>query len=441
VGERVWSTRLLNVSSSTRARVCSSATPWWDVKARLDEVLRRDDRSEFGYLDHESVGEVVFEKTSEFNGKVRVVAHGPWRSLRFNEVEQGLTYVTVNEATKKVTADVDVLGYEYLRCMTAAGAALCRLDGETDWIASRQSEADSDGKASPKKRVICVGLGSGAMPAFIAKKFPDVFVEVVEIDPVVVEATSFFHGLRLTSGDPGAPPDRASRDRVRGDLSNLTLVLDDAAAFMESAAAAVARGDAVGASAIFLDAFDGAGETPRGVSSDAFLRACRSALSPGGVVVSNCFNGVEGSAARFAAETFAAALAKEIGPVTSWTVETPVNVVFAAKKRRLVSENLGGGVWKPEPERFTRRELRDAASRMSDALRFEWDAGERIRKAFWVEIEDSVEVIQNAGPPDVFPRVIRERPAGLDVDPFGAFARRLGTTMPDEWDEDHEEVG
>jgi spermidine synthase len=31
------------------------------------------------------------------------------------------------------------------------------------------------------------GLGSGAMPAFIAKHFPNTTVEVVEIDPVVAE--------------------------------------------------------------------------------------------------------------------------------------------------------------------------------------------------------------------------------------------------------------
>ena len=45
-------------------------------------------RSEHGYLEHESSPGVLFDKRSDFNGRVRVVAHGPWRSLRFNDVEQ-----------------------------------------------------------------------------------------------------------------------------------------------------------------------------------------------------------------------------------------------------------------------------------------------------------------------------------------------------------------
>ena len=47
-----------------------------------------------GYLAHPSEARVVWSRRSDAgNGVVRVVAHGPWRSLRFNQVEQGLTFV------------------------------------------------------------------------------------------------------------------------------------------------------------------------------------------------------------------------------------------------------------------------------------------------------------------------------------------------------------
>ena len=151
VGERAWSTRLPHVSVQSGASGASgvssrhakrggaapaAASPrWWDVKARLETALRGDERSEFGYLEHDSEGETVFRARSKHNGDVRVVKHGPWRSLRFNEVEQGLSYVreTTNEGSGRVAADLDVLGYEYLRCMTAAAAATCALDKRADW--------------------------------------------------------------------------------------------------------------------------------------------------------------------------------------------------------------------------------------------------------------------------------------------------------------------
>ena len=39
---------------------------------------------------------------------------------------------------------------------------------------------------------------------------------------------------------------------------------------------------------------------------------------------------------------------------------------------------------------------------------------------------------------EAFPRLIRERPAGIDVNPLSALAGRMGTTMPREWEEDEE---
>lgn len=452
VGERAWSTRLPHVSVQSGASGASgvssrhakrggaapaAASPrWWDVKARLETALRGDERSEFGYLEHDSEGETVFRARSKHNGDVRVVEHGPWRSLRFNEVEQGLSYVreTTNEGSGCVAADLDVLGYEYLRCMTAAAAATCALDKRADWTATVGEERERLGErlgaetlagSSPKRgnTVVCVGLGSGAMPAFIANAFPELSVDVVEIDDVVVDAAEKALGL------PGI---RATAPNAR--LENLRVVIGDAAEFMASAAGAVRRGETPAASAIFLDAFDGDGETPRHLTSAAFLRDCAERVAPGGVVVANCFNGVRGSKARHAAESFAVALAREIGPVTSWTVETPVNVIFAARKERASSDRDDVS----DSSRFSRAQLRDAARALGAERLFEWDAGDRVRRAFWVEVvEDAGSGNEDAE--NGFPRVIRERPAGIEMNPLSALAERVGTTMPREWAEDEDE--
>ena len=469
VGERAWSARAPRVSGASGASGVSSRRPkrggaspaaasprWWDVKARLETALRRDERSEFGYLEHDSEGETVFRERSSLNGDVHVVKHGPWRSLRFNDVEQGLSYVreTRDEATGevlRVTADADVLGYEYLRCMTAAAAAMCALDVGADW-----TKVDGVDEKKNASRVVCVGLGSGAMPAFIANAFPELLVEVVEIDDVVVDAAEKALGLpgirtRRAEETEETTDKKAVRepepeplsDGCQKSLGNLRVVIGDASAFMASAAAAVRRGEASAARAIFLDAFDGEGETPPRLTSSAFLRDCAACVAPGGVVVANCFNGARGSKARHGAESFAVALSREIGPVTSWTVETPVNVVFAARSvfgassrdddetekttRMTKASSLKNG-----KNRFTRAELRDAARALGAERGFEWDAGERVRRAFWVEVVEEKDVYS------AFPRLIREQPAGIDVNPLSALAARMGTTMPREWEEDEE---
>ena len=65
-----------------------------------------------------------------------------------------------------------MLGYLYLRCMTCVAAVMLRMDGANCLL---------DGSRASAPRVIFVGLGSGAMPAFFARKFPRVVVEVRSI--------------------------------------------------------------------------------------------------------------------------------------------------------------------------------------------------------------------------------------------------------------------
>ncbi len=52
---------------------------------------------------------------------------------------------------------------------------------------SSLSTAHSSNPSQPC-RVLCIGLGGGTLPLFLAHHFPGMEIEVVEIDPVVIAA-------------------------------------------------------------------------------------------------------------------------------------------------------------------------------------------------------------------------------------------------------------
>ncbi len=115
------------------------------------------------------------------------------------------------------------------------------------------------------RRVLIVGLGGGAMVRFLAHHTPDVGVDAVEIDPVVVRLADQYFGVR--SG------------------GNVRVVTADAVAFIESTEE---RYDV-----IFMDAFlrpsgdtDGTG-VPTRLKTVEFLGRVKRALAPGGVVAFN----------------------------------------------------------------------------------------------------------------------------------------------------------
>ena len=192
--------------------------------------------------------EIVYAaRSAHGNGVVTVVACGPWRCLKFDEVEQGVAYV--KDGTVALT-------FEYLRVMAAAALAFGRL------------------QAPAPQRVLCVGLGAAALPGWLAHHF-DIGVEVVELDPLVA---------RVAEEELG---------RQRGG-AGYDVVIGDAAAHVRGL-----RGAGLGC--VLLDAFDRDGETPAHLlTADGFLRDAYDALAAGGTLVVNRFNGVDGSAERAA---------------------------------------------------------------------------------------------------------------------------------------------
>lgn len=115
------------------------------------------------------------------------------------------------------------------------------------------------------RRVLIVGLGGGAMVRFLTHHEPEVQIDAVEIDPVVVRLADEYFGVR--SG------------------GSVTVHTADAVAFVESTAA---RYDL-----ILMDAFlrpssdtDTTG-VPTRLKTLAFLGRLKQALTPGGVVAFN----------------------------------------------------------------------------------------------------------------------------------------------------------
>ncbi len=112
-------------------------------------------------------------------------------------------------------------------------------------------------------RILFVGLGGGAMPMYARHMLPQADIEVVEIDPLIVDVAQRYFGFR-----------QDVRMRVH---------TDDGRAFLEDTAPATYD-------LIVLDAFSD-DEVPRALTTRQFLETVRSRLTPGGVVVSNLWSG------------------------------------------------------------------------------------------------------------------------------------------------------
>jgi hypothetical protein len=185
-----------------------------------------------------------------------------------------------------------VLGLEYIRAMAAAGVGFCEAarGGARLLTAARRARAV----------VLCVGLGTGALPAFFAAALPATRVRVVEVDPVVTSVVRAVLRVPLVVEGAGKGGGAGGRGGV-------------AAVRHGDAGAALAAEPPGGTTLIFLDAYDRAGEVPAHLAAPPFLRKCAAALEEGGCIVCNVWNGAPGSAARARAEAFCAALGDATG--------------------------------------------------------------------------------------------------------------------------------
>lgn len=108
-------------------------------------------------------------------------------------------------------------------------------------------------------RILFVGLGGGAMPMYTRAIMPGARIDVVEIDPLIVDVARRFFGFR---------PD-----------SQMVVHTGDGRAFIENTPPG-------SYDLVVLDAFSD-DAVPFALTTRQFLEAVRTRLAPGGVVVSN----------------------------------------------------------------------------------------------------------------------------------------------------------
>eukprot|EP00850_Spirogloea_muscicola_P023610 SM000372S13686 [mRNA] locus=s372:50671:53613:+ [translate_table: standard] len=111
------------------------------------------------------------------------VAGQEWRVLRFN----GVTRQSVAKVTAVIRGPGEValrqqpncLAFEYPKSMVAAGLTAASLGG------LRLAPPLLGGTPV---RILCIGLGGGSLPLFLADMLPAALVDIVEIDPAVADA-------------------------------------------------------------------------------------------------------------------------------------------------------------------------------------------------------------------------------------------------------------
>lgn len=175
-----------------------------------------------------ALAQVVFEAPSDFNRRIFVVDKDGFRSMRFGDLSG-------EDQSRIRLGHPEQLPMPYLRSAAVGLAVPLKL-----------------------KRLLMIGLGGGAFASFVQARLPEVYVDAVEIDPVVARIAKNYFQLN--------------------EAENLQVHIVDAVEFVEQRKTAYDY--------IFLDAYD-VDELPVALTTHRFFRDIRANLAPGGVVVVN----------------------------------------------------------------------------------------------------------------------------------------------------------
>ena len=273
-----------------------------------------DPKSEAGYYENMRCRppRVTFQRQGDEPelGRVSVKQHGRWRAIYLDKVEQGLSYLT---RTGKPEAMPDVLGFQYIRVM--ARETMNRLSTRR--------------RTGTRALVVAVGLGSGALPLYVANHSSarDVRILTLERSQTVIDAcsTAMFvplHQTLSTKASASSPLRKSMRARP------IEVLRCDAFDFFGEAARAHPS-----VNAVLLDAYDGKGRIPVHIRSVDFIRDLGRTLVRGGFCVCNCWDGKAGSRAARELATFEGLLARHIGLVHRVIVEGQENNVVLVATR------------------------------------------------------------------------------------------------------------
>lgn len=177
----------------------------------------------------------MYEYESAFNS-IRVVEQNGVRLLRFQRNQQSSMRLDDPFET-----DIEYFGYLHLTLAVKPQA----------------------------KRALVIGLGGGTVVKRMWRDYPDMHIDVVEIDPEVIEVARYFFAL---------PED-----------GRIKIFIDDGRDYIERCCESY--------DIIIVDAFDDF-RMPRPLMTEEFLRQCRDRLTTGGVIAYNCIGTVTGSLSK-----------------------------------------------------------------------------------------------------------------------------------------------
>ncbi len=240
----------------------------------------------------------------------------PYATIVVTEDEQGLRILRFDndpadaQSIVKV-GDPDQIEFEYVQVMPV-GLALVK----------------------EPKRVLVVGLGGGSLPMLLRKHYPKMTINVVDIDPDIVEVAKKYFGFR------------------EDDAMHVFVV--DGRRFIEKCKQPY--------DIIFLDAY-GTTEIPYDLATKEFLAATRRATAPNGIVVGNVWsqeiNHLHDAMLRTYQEAF--------DDVYVITISTCGNEVFLAL---------------PNKTPLDRADVAKRATQLSKDTAFRFDIGEYVSDGF-----------------------------------------------------------
>lgn len=223
--------------------------------------------------------EVIYRTESEFNTIVVTEDSDGIRTLRFADYGARQSVVKLG--------DPDYIELPYAKAMQVGLAA-----------------------ADDPKRVLIVGLGGGTIPQFLRHHFPELTIDVVELDPAVLRVARSYFGFRMD-------------DHMRAFVA-------DGRKFIEQSEPVY--------DVIYLDAYS-ADSVPYALTTRQFLEATRKALKPGGVVAGNVWssrsNELYHSMVRTYQHVFAQVAINDVRGVGNRIVVATAETDALAKKRIL----------------------------------------------------------------------------------------------------------
>jgi len=182
------------------------------------------------------------------------------------------------------------------------------------------------------QRALIVGLGGGTLPRFLHSHFPQLTIDVVELDPDVVNVAQEYCGFT--------------------EDARMRVFVEDGRDFIEAATATGAY------DIILLDCFD-AETIPPHLATLEFLHGVRRALAPGGMVVANIWGRASNPLYAHMLLTYCAAFAD----VYIFDVPQPGTKLFIAL---------------PAKREITRHQVITAACEIARRHQFAYDLGASI---------------------------------------------------------------